>query len=405
MKMIIHADINNFYASVECLLNPKLASLPLAVAGNIETRSGIILAKNYLAKQKGVSTGEAIWQAKQKCPNLVTVLPNFSVYRHYSRVVMSIYEQYTDKIECMGLDECWLDMTDSLHLFVTNKHSDWFEQGKEFACLLQKEVEEKTGLGISIGVSFNKLFSKMGSDMKKPKGITVISADNYKQIVYPCPVRDILGVGSKTEKALQKFNIQTLGELVAANTSVLKKRFGVVATDLQQTLLGFGSDEVGVFAKAPPPKSVGNGTTLVKDSTNPEEIFAVISMLCSQIAMRLREQKLAATCISVTVKTNEFEHFRQEKSIAYPTDDETEIALQAKHILSGFWNYKTPIRSIRVATTRLVSTKEAIQLSLFQKNCKRQINQSIDIIRQKYDYSKIKTAKSMTAPRVSHSFD
>lgn len=405
MKLIIHADINNFYASVECAMTPELSTLPVAVAGNIEKRSGIILAKNYLAKAKGVQTGEAIWQAKQKCPNLVTVLPNYSAYRHYSRVIIAIYEQYTDKIEGMGLDECWLDMTKSIHLFVKDTGQGLFEQGKEFAQILQKEVEQKTSLGISIGVSFGKLFAKMASDMKKPKGIVVISPQNFKQIVYPCPVKDALGVGRQTDKALAKMNLRTLGDVANANPDILKKRFGIVGLQLQQKLQGNDNDEVGIFYKAPPPKSVGNGTTLVKDSVNIEEIAAVIAMLSSQIAMRLREANLGAGCISVGVKTNEFETFAHEKKLPFLTDDEIDISCFALKILQEFWHFKKPIRSIRICTSKLSSTKHFVQLSFLQSEHKLSFNKAIDSLRNKHSYNIIKTAKSATCPKVSQSFD
>ncbi|MFA6859933.1 MAG: DNA polymerase IV [Clostridia bacterium] len=407
MKLILHADINNFFASVECVLSPKLAGVPLAVAGNIETRSGIILAKNYLAKAKGVKTGDAIWQAKQKCPNLITVLPNYSAYRHFSKVVTAIYERYTDKIEGMGLDECWLDVTKTIHLFLPDKENklDLFEKGEILAKKIQDTVFNETGLGISIGVSFNKLFAKLGSDMKKPKGITVLSSENFTKKTYHLPISDVVGIGRQTRKKLAKMNIFTIGDFAHADSKILKNKFGIVGNQMQQKILGIDTEEVGIFTEKPPPKSVGNGTTLVKDAISKEEIQSVLSLLCSKVAMRLREQNLGATCISVGIKTFDFNYFSHDKRIPFVTNNEKEIFDQVCLLLDSFWDYKMPVRSIRIATSRLASTSQFVQLSFFQNNNSYKLDEAVDKIRNKYGFYKIEPAKSFSSPKTSQSFE
>ena len=234
-KSILHCDMNNFYASVECVLNPKLVSSPIAVCGSKEERHGIVLAKNYLAKDFGVKTGDTIWQAKNKCPNIIIIdNPHFDMYSYYSKRAIDIYKKYTDKIESMGLDECWLDVTNSIKLF-----------GKpvDIANTLRETIKSELRLTISVGVSFNKTFAKLGSDLKKPDATTVISKNNYKDIVWPLPISDLLFVGRKTKQLLNKNYIYTIGDIANSKPERLKKLLGKNGITLYNEANGLDDDE------------------------------------------------------------------------------------------------------------------------------------------------------------------
>ncbi len=189
-RTILHSDLNAFYASVECFCNPKIRHLPVAVGGDAEARHGIVLAKNNLAKSFGIITGETIWNAKQKCNDLVVVPANFERYLKFSRLVREIYAEYTDQMEAFGIDESWLDVTGSLYLFGS---------GKRIADEIRHRVYMELGLTVSIGVSFNKIFAKLGSDIKKPNATTVITRDNYRAVVWGLPASDLLYVGRSTK--------------------------------------------------------------------------------------------------------------------------------------------------------------------------------------------------------------
>ena len=214
-KIILHCDANNFYASCECALNPSIKDQPVAVTGEVSKRNGIVLAKNELAKKYGVKTGDVIFEAKRKCPDLVCVRPHHKVYEKYSRRIRSIYEEYTDKVEPFGIDECWLDITDTLK---------FFGSAMDVANTLRKRVKEELGLTISVGISFSKTFAKLGSDMKKPDAVTVISFDNFKSMTYHLPLSSIIGIGRKLEAKLNRLNIFTLGDLAKYDENIIKKK-------------------------------------------------------------------------------------------------------------------------------------------------------------------------------------
>ena len=269
-KVILHCDVNNFYASVECASRPELKGKPVAVSGNPKTRTGIILAKNDVAKSQGVKTGESIFEAKQKCPSLICLPPHFKLYEKISNKIISIYYNYTDTVESFGIDECWLDVTGSVNLFGS---------GKKIADSIRKEVLEKVGVTISVGVSFSKLFAKLGSDLKKPFATTVISRENFKEIVYPLPVNAVIGIGNRTLKKLEKMNILTLGDYVQIPDSILKKKFNIVALQLKQKLLGEFEEQVVDNSLRPEVKSVGNGTTTITDITKREDVFSLVQFL------------------------------------------------------------------------------------------------------------------------------
>ena len=214
-RAILHSDCNGFYASVECLHHPEIRNKPVAVSGDAENRHGIILAKNEIAKKYNIKTGEAIWQAKQKCPDLITVPPHFDLYKRFSKMARRIYSEYTDKIEPFGLDEAWLDVTDNKNM-----------NGKEIALEINRRIKQELGITVSIGVSFNKIFAKFGSDYKKPDAITEITRENYRDIVWNCPAIDLLYVGRATGRKLESIGIYTIGDIATADVTLLRSYLG-----------------------------------------------------------------------------------------------------------------------------------------------------------------------------------
>ena len=276
-RVILHCDCNSFFASVETALNPAYKNVPMAVCGSTEERRGIVLAKNELAKKYGIKTAETVWSAKKKCPALVTVEPHHEEYARYSKMVNEIYLRYTDMVEPFGIDESWLDVTASRKLFGT---------GLEIAEKISADVKREIGITVSIGVSFNKVFAKLGSDYKKPDAITVIDEENFKNIVYPLPVGDLLFVGKRTEEALIYMGIRTIGDLAATSETLLKSRFGKAGEMLHKYARGL--DDSPVTAEREDAKSIGSGFTFRHDLVGREECRQGIDFLSDDIGRKLR---------------------------------------------------------------------------------------------------------------------
>ena len=255
-RIILHSDCNSFYASVECLHHPEIREKPVAVGGDIEQRHGIILAKNQLAKQFHVSTGEAIWRAKQKCPELIVLPPNFPLYLRFSRLARDIYLDYSNRVEPFGLDEAWLDITSS---------ENQKDKGERTAHEIRKRIREELGITVSIGVSYNKIFAKLGSDYRKPDAVTMITKENYRQIAWPLPVSDLLYVGPATKRKLNGFGVHTIGELAQTPVEILRSKFGKIGDILWCFSNGLDSSPVADFQNQPVVKSIGNSTTAPRD--------------------------------------------------------------------------------------------------------------------------------------------
>jgi DNA polymerase-4 len=383
-RVILHCDANNFFASVETVSRPDLANKPVAVSGNPQKRTGIILAKNELAKKHGVKTGEAIWMARQKCPDLVCLPPHHDLYEQYSQKLKQIYLSYTEKVEPFGIDECWLDVTSSTRLFGS---------GPEIAEKIRQQVKKELKITVSVGVSFCKIFAKLASDLKKPDAVTIIDKNNFKKIIYPLPINAIMGIGRKMEQALQKMNVLTLGDYVALPDNLLDKKWGMVGVELKQKLLGNDTSEVA--SQISTPKSVGNGTTTIVDITTEEEFIATIGFLSEKIATRLREKSLLAGGVGVYVKTADFEHFSKERKLDYPTNSSSVIAQNAMKILKSFWNFDTPVRAVRVHTFALVDEQALTQASLFFDTKKQRLGYGLDQIWNKYGPDAIALASSV----------
>lgn len=385
-RVIFHCDANSFYASVEEAHNPDLKGKPVAVSGNPKTRTGIILTKNETAKKFGVLTGEAIWQAKSKCPNLICVPPHHKLYEEYSQQLRQIYEKYTDRVESFGIDECWLDVTETLK---------FFGDKQTLADQIRAEVKESLNITISVGVSFGKLFAKLGSDLKKPDATTIITRENYKQIIYPLPVNSIIGIGKRLKERFDKLGVVQLGDITLLPDSILKKKFGIIGLDLKQKLCGNDQDQVKKFDDHTPAKSVGNGTTTITDIYSRAEILSVVSALCDEISTRLRRSNFNAQGLSVTLKTADFKYFNQTLHLDFCTNSLCDLITFSMKILDSFWQYNLPVRAIRICAYNL-SSAQTIQLNMFSNTQKKDsLNAGLDKVRQKYGYYSIMPASTL----------
>lgn len=389
-RTILHCDMNNFYASVECLYNPALRGKPVAVGGDVEARHGIILAKNYEAKKYGIQTGEALWQAKQKCKNLVIVPPSYDKYLYFSRMARKIYSDYTDQIESFGLDECWLDLSGTEKLF---------GDGKTAADRLRERIKFELGVTISVGVSYNKIFAKLGSDMKKPDATTVITRDNYKNIVWPLPASDLLFVGPATTRKLVKYGIHTIGQLAHTDGNLLGQWFGKNGLTLYAFANGLDCSPVAPNDTAAVVKSVGNSITAPHDLVTDEDVKLTLFILAESVAARLREQGLRCTTVQISIRDNELFSYERQCGLEAPTSatlpiTEASFALYKRHHTSG-----KPIRSIGVRGCKLV-TQDNVQLSFLDEAVKIQkqndLERAIDHIRGRFGHSAVLRGIVMT---------
>ena len=386
---VLHCDLNNFYASVEQTINPALKGKAVAVSGNPETRSGIILAKNTMAKNMGVKTGEVIWQAKQKCHDLVCVPPHFEYYVHYSKAVRKIYEQYTDKVEGFGLDECWLDVTDS----------KIFGTPFEIAEKIRNQVREETGLTISVGVSFTKTFAKLGSDLKKPDATTEISKENYKTIVWPLPVQDMIFIGRQTQNKLNHMGIFNLGQLARASTKALVQAFGVVGERMQKSARGEDIEPVRNCDVQREIKSVSHGITTLRDMETFKDAHQVIEFLSDMVATRLRRYGFLSNLIHLDIRRNNLTHESRQCHVP-PTNNHEDIFKAACRLLADMWQTKQedlPLRSLSVGAGGLTDVGGSVQLCMFDERSERalQLELSVDQIRKKFGFGAIKKASML----------
>lgn len=361
--IILHSDLNNFYASVECVLNPSLSNEYVAVCGSEEDRHGIVLAKNEKAKKCGVSTGETIWKAKQKCPQLVTVMPHFDKYKIYSEKVKRIYSEYTDKIEAFGPDECWLDVSASTRLF---------GNGEKIANEIRQRVKNETGLTVSVGVSFNKVFAKLGSDMKKPDAVTVIEKENFKEKVWCMDVGSLMGVGPSCRKKLMQYKIMTIGDLANTPPDFLKKIFGKNGVWMWMCANGKDLSPVNHIDYHALAKSVGRGVTLKENLTDKEMVRKVIYKLSLEIEKSLREERLLAKTVSVAIKNNFLETKLFCHALPSPTHSAYEIARSAFELFDK--KYRSGgvicVRSVSVRATNLTGDDTPMQTSFFDDRTK-----------------------------------
>ena len=382
-RVILHCDLNCFFASVELLRYPALRDVPVAVCGDPESRHGIVLAKNEAAKQLGVKTAETIWQARQKAPHLITLPPHHGLYREYSRKVNAIYGQYTDLVEPFGIDESWLDITGSMHLFGGD--------GKSIADQLRERLREELGLTISVGVSFNKIFAKLGSDYKKPDATTVIDRGNWQAIVWPLPVGDLLGVGHSTQKLLRQYGVETIGQLAAFPRQTLETLLGKHGTQLHDYANGLENSPVRPQHEAEPVKSVGNGTTFPRNLTRWEEVRSGLAVLSDSVAGRLRRQGLYCGGVALTIRNAQFRQFSRQMRLDTPTHLQKDIYHTALALARQSWHAPDPIRALTVTALYLTDSADSFQqLDLLdgaaaqREEKQERLEQAMDAIRGKY---------------------
>lgn len=355
-RVILHSDLNCFYASVEMMLNPSLRGKAVAVCGATEDRHGIVLAKSELAKKAGVKTGMVNWEAKQLCPNLILVPPQYDQYLKFSKLTRSIYQRFTDLVEPYGMDECWLDVTGCQRIF---------GNGMNIAETIRKTVKEELGLTVSIGVSFNKIFAKLGSDMKKPDAITEITRENFTQKVWTLPASDLLYVGRATTAKLAKYGIHTIGELAAANPEMLHKLLGINGIDIWRFASGLDDSRVMYKDFVSPMKSVGHGITCNADLENEDEVWKVILELSQDVGHKLRVHELATTGIQIAVRGNDLFGKQFQAKISHATQSPMIIARKAREIFDYHYTWNTPVRAITVRAINLVPKDEPQQIDLF----------------------------------------
>ncbi len=348
-RVILHCDLNSFFASVELLSHPELLDLPVAVCGDPASRHGIILAKNEHAKKYRVQTAETVWQARQKCPSLVLLPPHHKLYGEYSRAVNAIYGQYTDLVEPFGIDESWLDLTGSLHLFGGDAVA--------VADQIRRRVREELGLTLSVGVSFNKVFAKLGSDYKKPDATTLISRENWREIVWPLPAGDMLFVGKAAQKVLGQYGIRTIGELAGCRREMLETLMGKMGAQLHDYANGLDKSPVLPQDYREPVKSVGNGTTFPQNLTRWDEVRTGLSLLSDSVASRLRRHGLYCGGVSVTIRTADFKTFSRQKRLDSPTHLMKDVYGTALDLVRQAWKAPEPIRMLTV--TALYITEDA----------------------------------------------
>lgn len=292
-RVVLHSDLNSFYASVECLHRPEIRDKPVAVAGSTELRHGIILTRNQIAKQLSVKTGEAIWQAKEKCPELVTVPPNFPLYLRYSKLAREIYADYTDRVEPFGIDECWLDLTGNVGLR---------DNGALAAQEISQRIKDELGVTVSIGVSFDKIFAKLGSDFKKPDAVTVFDRENFRERAWKLPAENLLYVGPATRRKLYVRNILTIGALATTNPIYLRSIVGKMGDVLHTFANGLDASPVARIGEAAAIKNVGNSCTAPRDLVCDEDVKLLIFVLAESVAARLREQGLCARTAVIKIR-------------------------------------------------------------------------------------------------------
>ena len=382
-RVIFHCDLNCFFASVELLDKPALWDVPVAVCGDPKSRHGIILAKNEPAKKRGVQTAETVWQAKKKCPVLVLLPPHHELYEVYSRRVNEIYGRFTDLVEPFGIDESWLDVTGSLHLFGGD--------ARALADRIRATVKAETGLTVSVGVSFNKVFAKLGSDLKKLDATTVIPPEGWRDIVWPLPVGDMLFAGRSTQRVLGQYGIETIGQLAACPEEMAEQLLGKMGGQLWRYANGLDNSPVRPGHQHEPVKSVGNGTTFPADLVRWEQIRQGLAPLCDSVATRLRRQRLYAGGVSVTLKGADFKTVSRQMRLDEPTHLMRDIWETAQELARQIWKAPTPIRAMTVTALYVTEDGQAYrQLDLLgQASAKRserqeKLESAVDAIREKY---------------------
>lgn len=391
-RVILHIDCNKFYASVECLHNPEIRNKPVAVGGSPETRHGIILTKNEIASKYGITVGEPLWKAYQKCPDLIVVPPNFPLYVRFSNMARNIYKDYSDYIEPFGLDENWIDVTGDKR------------GGENIALEIKERVKSELGITVSIGVSFNKTFAKFGSDYKKPDAVTVITKDNYKDIVWKSPCSDLLLVGPATTRKLAGYGIYTIGDLAQSDIGFIKSILGKNGVVIHNFANGIDPSAVSHKDDERALKSIGNSTTTPRDMVTDDDVKSVITVLGESVARRMREQGVRGKTVTITVRDKNLYHFTRQCKLQNSTDVSIEIINAAMKIFRENYVWNNPIRSIGVAVSDF-NADEGVQYDLSGTVEKREklerLEKAVDNIRQRFGNYAVQRASLLKDEKLS----
>ena len=396
-RTILHSDLNSFYASVEIRNDPALADQPVAVGGDEQARHGIVLAANQLAKRHGIRTAEALWSARRKCPELVIVRPHFDEYARFSQAVRQIYLDYTSQIEPMSLDEAFLDVTGSRSLF---------GDGEAIAHTIRRRVKRELGLTVSVGVSFNKIFAKLGSDYKKPDAVTVFSRENYRALVWPQPAANLLYVGRVTAKKLAGIGVHTIGDLAAADPAALHMLLGKMGPMLHAYANGWDRSPVAEYAAREEAKSIGNMVTAPRDICTPRDADLVLWPLCESVAHRLRRHGLCAGSLSLYIRDVELEVHTRQCQLVPPTWLARELMEHARALLARHYKWKLPIRTLGVSAGELIPADAvSLQLDLEGTAEKRdkleRIERAMDGLKDRYGAAAVRRGTELIDPDLS----
>ena len=386
-RVIIHSDANCFYASVEMLYHPEFAGKPLAVGGDPEARHGIVLTANYIAKKHGVKTGMALWRARQACPDVIFVPPRMDLYLKFSSMLREIYGEYTDKIEPYGCDEAWLDVSDSISLK---------GDGRKIADEISARVKKELGITVSEGISWNKIYAKLGSDYKKPDAITEFNRENYKSLIWKLPASDLLYVGRSTHRTLSKYGIHTIGDLACTDPDFLLKTLGKMGLVIHSFANGWDESPVATEGYSAPIKSIGNSTTTPRDLENDLDVQIIFMALAESVSARLRKHGFKCNTVAISIRDNSLYHFSRQMHLREPTDITDEIMNTAMELFRNNYDWSHPIRSLGVRGADLVTADIPVQMSLFMNEEKRakqeKMDKAVDEIRRRFGYFSIQRA-------------
>lgn len=393
-REILHVDCNKFYASVECYLHPQLRDKPVAVGGSEQSRHGIILTKNEIASKYGLVVGEPLWKARQKCPELIIVPPNFPVYIEFSGKVRKILEDYTDLIEPFGLDESWIDVT-----------GDWKKSGCAIAQEIRQRVKEEVGITVSIGLSFNKIFAKLGSDYKKPDAVTVISRDNYKDIVWNLPCSDLLMIGRATTKKLNYYGIYTIGDVAMADDRFMKNLLGKNGQMLQRFARGQDTSPVRHMSLSRDIKSIGNSTTTPRDLKNDEDVKIIFTVLAESVSRRMRKHNVKGVTLTISVRDCKLNTFTRQCTMQAPTNVSGELIKNAMALFSANYNWENPIRSLGLSVTDFDFDgilQYDISGSVEKREKLERLETAVDKLKDRYGNYCIQKATALFDEKLSH---
>ncbi len=387
-RIILHCDLNNFFASVSLLFNPTLSDMPVAVCGDTENRHGIVLAKNEIAKKFNVKTAEPIFEAKRKCGELVILPPIYEKYEEYSKKAQEIYARYTDLIEPFGIDECWLDVTGSTLLFGS---------GEEIANKIRKDIKRELGLTISVGVSFNKVFAKLGSDLKKPDAVTVITKTDFKEKLWGLAISDLLFVGKNTASKLNSIGVRTIGDITLCDNRTLTRLLGKNGIDIKQYALGEDNSPVIPVTENSKPKSVGKSVTCGKDFTENGEVWKAFLEFAENISDTLRKHSLYASGVQVHIRTSSLVVREFSKTFKTSTNSALTLAKRGFELFGEHYNFAEPLRSVGLRAIGLKSEETAVQQDIFgeadDESHNEIVEDSIYKVRKKFGNASIKRGR------------